>query len=98
MKGIENFLPEDINEDQVYKLIEESSPIIEGDVTYPKTMYSTANDVNVRKEASTASEIVTKINKNNKVEVSGRIGDWYKVTANGKAGYVSAKLLSDTSN
>ena len=48
----------------------------------------TGNTVRVRKEASTTSEIVTNVYKNDKIEAIELIGEWYKVKANNKEGYI----------
>jgi hypothetical protein len=53
-----------------------------------------ATRVNVRKEASTASAIVTTAARGEQLEVLERAGDWYRIrTASGVEGYVSARLV-----
>ncbi|MBR2744557.1 MAG: C40 family peptidase [Clostridia bacterium] len=51
------------------------------------------NDLRVRKEESTSSEIIEILDENNKVEIISDNGEWYKVKANGKIGYVSKQYV-----
>lgn len=50
----------------------------------------------VREKASTDSEIVTKVYEDEEVEILEEDGDWYKVKANGKTGYVSKSLIKSS--
>jgi uncharacterized protein YgiM (DUF1202 family) len=62
-----------------------------------KTMYAyAAANVNLRKEASTTSEVVTKIPRGDKVvlKYTDRLGDWAYVSYNGAKGFVSMDYLS----
>ncbi|MBR2786310.1 MAG: SH3 domain-containing protein [Clostridia bacterium] len=61
----------------------------------PKTMYVSSPAVNVRSESNTDSDIVDSLGLNTQVRVVGESNGWYKVEANGKAGYVRNDLLSD---
>ena len=61
-----------------------------------KTLYVNSTTVRVRKEASTSSEIVTSLPVNTAVEVVAEQGEWSQVKVNGKEGYISSSLLSDT--
>lgn len=47
-----------------------------------------AANVNLRKSASTKSASLGKLSKNTEVELISQTGDWYKIKANGKTGYV----------
>ena len=61
----------------------------------------TASNVNLRKSNSTTSASLGKLSKDVKVEVLAKSGDWYKIKANGKTGYVMksyVKLTSSTSS
>ena len=59
-----------------------------------KTMYINESYVNLRKEASTDSEVIMVVEENTKLTVIGEKGDWYKVsTSNGEA-YVLKSLVS----
>ena len=61
-----------------------------------KTMYVNASTVNVRREPSTSSEIVTNATLNTEVVVQSQEGGWSKVTVNGRDGYIATNLLSST--
>lgn len=57
----------------------------------------TAANVNLRKTASTSSASLGKLSKNQKVEVVSKSGDWFKIKANGKTGYVMKSFVTLTS-
>ena len=59
-----------------------------------KTMYVNDYSVNVRKGASTSSDIMMVLSINTKLTVIGEEGDWYKVKTSEGNGYVSKKLLT----
>lgn len=50
-------------------------------------------DVNVRTQPNTSSQIVTVLDKGTRISVTGQSGDWYKVSINGKTGYVRNDLM-----
>ena len=60
------------------------------------SMY-TNDGVNLRSEASTDStdNVVTTIEKGEKVEVLSNEGDWTRIKYNGKTGYVATRFLSE---
>lgn len=60
-----------------------------------KTLYVNTETINLRQEANTTSEIVAKLKLNTTVEVYEELDGWYRVKVEGKAGYISASLLSD---
>ncbi len=60
-----------------------------------KTLYVNTATVNLRKEASTSSEIVTTLPVNTAVEVLLEENGWCKVKVSGKEGYIASTLLSD---
>ena len=60
-----------------------------------KTLYVNSETVNLRKQASTESEIVEILKLNTTVEIYEELEGWYKVKVEGKDGYISASLLSD---
>lgn len=60
-----------------------------------KTLYVNTETVNLRQEANTTSEIVSRLKLNTTVEVYEELNGWYRVKVEGKAGYISASLLSD---
>lgn len=51
------------------------------------------DNLRVRKEENSSSEIIDLLNVNDKVEVLGENGDWYKVKVNGKVGYVKKQFI-----
>ena len=59
-----------------------------------KTLYINTDTVNLRKEASTDSEILTRLSLNTSVDVYAEEDGWSKVKANGNEGYISSSLLS----
>ncbi|MGN1297406.1 MAG: SH3 domain-containing protein [Clostridia bacterium] len=60
-----------------------------------KTLYVNTTTVNLRKEASTDSEIVTRLSLNTSVDVYAEENGWSKVKVNGNEGYISSSLLSN---
>lgn len=60
----------------------------------PKNYYIKSSAVNVRSKSNTSSNIVTTLTQNTQVKAIGEEGDWYKVEANGKSGYILKSLLS----
>lgn len=60
-----------------------------------KTMYTT-DYVNIRKEASTRSDVLMIVEPNTSLTVVGETGDWYEVQTSQGNAYVSKELLSDT--
>lgn len=59
-----------------------------------KTLYINTDTVNLRKEASTDSEIVTRLSLNTSVDVYAEEDGWSKVKVKGNEGYISSSLLS----
>lgn len=51
------------------------------------------DNLRVRKEEDTTSEIIDLLDENDKVEILGESGDWYKVKANDKVGYVKKEFI-----
>ncbi len=76
---------------QVPQAIQTSAPV----ETTIKTAYINSQTVNVRKEANTTSEIITKLSINTAVEVTSEENGWSKVKVSGQEGYISTSLLSD---
>lgn len=60
-----------------------------------KTMYTNDAYVNLRKQASTSSDILMTVEINTKLIVIGEDGDWYLVKTSEGNAYVSKELLSD---
>lgn len=64
-------------------------------VTTPTVVqYKTTGDLNMRSGGSTAYKVVTVLKKGTVVNYVSTSGTWYKVTANGKTGYVSSSYLT----
>lgn len=58
-------------------------------------MFINSETVNLRKEASTDSEVVSKLSLNMAVDVYSESNGWSKVKVSGKEGYISSSLLSE---
>lgn len=58
----------------------------------------TASSLNMRKSASTDSDVIKVLKEGTKVTINGTSGSWYKVTAGGKTGYVAKKYVSKSSS
>lgn len=56
----------------------------------------TGNDVNVRSAASTSASRLGSLNKGNVVAVTGIDNGWYKISFNGKTGYVRSDYMTIT--
>ncbi len=68
--------------------------VLQISTSFAETGKATASDVRVRKSPSTNSDIIELLAVNDVVEILGREGDWYKVSYNGKTGYVSQAYIS----
>ena len=68
------------------------APTVE--TAYPASVPATATArVNMRADASASTAIVKVIGLNDTVSVAGEKGDWYKVTYDGRTGYVMKEYL-----
>ena len=65
-------------------------------VTDTKTMYSIMNNVNIRKEPNTQSEILGKTLLNTSFEVVAEIDGWSMITTEDGYAYIKSDYLSDT--
>lgn len=94
-----------VRKEKLQKLEQKPEPTIPAEPTKPeeeqptkpavsKTLFINAARVNVRKEANTTSEIITKVTINTAVEVIEETNGWSKVKINGKEGYISSSLLT----
>ncbi|RFU66512.1 SH3 domain-containing protein [Bacillus sp. V59.32b] len=61
-----------------------------------KYIHINSGTLNVRKSASTSSNIVTRLAKGAQVSVYSEAGGWARIKANGKEGYVSSKYIAAT--
>ena len=75
---------------------EETIKTEEPETTLNKVGYVDAEGLIIRKEPNTSSEELHSLSRNDKVEIIGQSGKWYKISWNGETGYVSAKYISDT--
>ena len=74
---------------------EEQPQVEEKQETLLKKAYVNTQTANMRKEANTASEILTSLTLNTEVEVYAEENGWSKIKAHGQEGYISTALLSD---
>ena len=58
----------------------------------------TTSDLRLRKEENTSSEILTLLDENDEVEILSENGEWYKVKANDKVGFVSKQFIKVKDN
>lgn len=63
--------------------------------TVIKTGYVNTDSLKVRKEASTTSEMIDSLKKNDQVSIIEELDGWYKIKISGEIGYVSSKYVSD---
>lgn len=61
-----------------------------------KTSYIGSETVNLRKEASTSSDVLARLSLNTSVDVYSEENGWCKVKYGAMEGYISSSLLSDT--
>ncbi len=66
--------------------------------SYAETGKISSSTVRVREKASTSSEILTNVHKGDTVEILDKEGDWYKVKADGKTGYVKSDFITLDNN
>lgn len=93
--------PEETIQEQTVETTQEDTTEEENE-TEPETTeinkvgYVSTDGLRVRKGPSTDTEEITSLSKNDKVEITGQTGKWYKINLDGDIGYVSAKYISDT--
>ena len=64
------------------------------DFTVGSGKITCSSTVNLRSEPNTSSGILASLTNGTAVSVTGVSGGWYKVTVNGKAGYINADYIS----
>lgn len=57
----------------------------------------TASSLNIRASASTESDVVGVLREGDKVTIKDTSGSWYRITSNGKSGYVYKKYINVSS-
>ena len=65
---------------------------------FAKTGKVTASSLNIRKSADSDSKVVGTLREGASVTIKDTKGSWYKITANGKTGYVYKKYVKVTSS
>ena len=83
-----------INKLQIALMIVFFVTVIVGIRVYAVTGTVNENVVYVRKSATTDSNILTYVTKDDKVEVIEKDGDWYKIKYNGTTGYIYSKYIN----
>ena len=83
---------EEKKEENVEETKQESTEV----AVQEKTMYVNWDVVNIREQATKASDTVGSLNKATEVTVIATDGEWSKVNVNGKTGYIKTSLLSET--
>ena len=58
----------------------------------------TTNDLRLRKDKSTSSEILELLDENTEVEIISEDGDWCKIKSGNKVGYVSKQYIKVKDN
>ncbi|WP_215146233.1 SH3 domain-containing protein [Exiguobacterium qingdaonense] len=66
-------------------------------VSNTSNYYKTTDRLNMRLTAASWSDVITVLPANATVKYVSRYGSWYKVTYNGKTGYVASSFLTPTS-
>lgn len=100
-ESTEQAKPEDSKpEETTEKPSEENTDSNKPEESTEKTMKVTADILNLRSEASTNSDIVTKLKKDDELKVIEETKDddgatWVKVDFNGQVGFVSKEFLGE---
>lgn len=100
-ESTEQAKPEDSKpEETTEKPSEENTDSNKPEESTEKTMKVTADILNMRSEASTNSDIVTKLKKDDELKVIEETKDddgvtWVKVDFNGQVGFVSKEFLGE---
>lgn len=74
--------------------VETNAPVENTDLSFTRG-YINESSVNVRKEPSTSSEVITTLLLNTGVTISAQTDEWYKVTYGDYTGYVYKPLISE---
>ncbi len=68
----------------------------EGESASAKTLYITANSLNVRSAPSTSASIIGSLKKGDSVQATALSNGWYTIVFSGMTGYISADYVSET--
>ena len=63
---------------------------------FAKTGKVTASSLNIRKSADSDSKVIGTLREGASVTINDTVGNWYKITAGGKSGYVFKKYIRIT--
>ena len=96
IKKEEQEVSQEEQESQEEQQVQEETQTEQSANTVIKTLFVNSTTVNLRKEASTTSEVVTTLSVNTEVSVLEESNGWSKVKVNDKEGYISSSLLSTT--
>lgn len=97
-KAVETQAPEaNIEPEKNTQVNEEKKPtdVAENNKETTKTGYVSADGLRVRKKASTDSEEIDSLKKNDKVTIIEEVDGWYKIKFGNTTGYVFSKYISD---
>lgn len=84
----------DPEEEKPNTTVETNAPVENTDLSFTRG-YINESSVNVRKEPSTSSEVITTLLLNTGVTISAQTDEWYKVTYGDYTGYVYKPLISE---
>lgn len=86
---------EDPEEEKPEENVETSAPSENTNLSFTRG-YINEDSVNVRKEPTTDSEVVTTLILNTGVTITAQTDEWYKVTYGNYTGYIYKPLISET--
>lgn len=87
--------PEETPEVNPEETVQTTAPVENTDLSFTKG-YINSGSVNIRKEPTTDSEIVTILILNTGVTIKSQTEEWYKITYGDYTGYVYKPLISQT--
>lgn len=83
-------------EEQPTTVPEEQQPSVSTQPSVNKAGYISSNaSAHFRSGPSTSTQSLGKLPKNTKITITGEENDWYKVSYNGKNGYISKSLVTE---
>lgn len=86
---------EEVTAPEPEETVEDSKPEENTNLSFTKG-YIKEESVNVRKEPSTSSEVITNLILNTGVTIIAQTDEWYKITYGDYIGYIYKPLISDT--
>lgn len=83
-------------EEQPITVPEEQQPSVSTQPSVNKAAYISSNaSAHFRSGPSTSTQSLDKLPKNTRITITGEENDWYKVSYNGKNGYISKSLVTE---